>query len=663
MSSHVPALTIAAAIATGVTLSSQQAPPTFRSRADLVQLHVVVRDADGRPVRGLTKDDFALLDAKQPRPIEIFEEVARPALPPALVPAEFPLDVADNRTARASRLVVIVLDDMVVRPYLEQTKALAREAVMRLGKDALIAYLTTSGTDGVEATADHAAVLRAIDRVGTPASNAPRIPRGFGDQTSHATIAESAQRSGPLPGGISMDPRTKNCHLTMLSQAARMVRGDEATRRIFLYITPFCGQRLYPHGVGADGEPSEEDPYNIEMGNLLESMRHSNATLYAMDPRGEVGFRLDQFRPEDIVGAESTPRRVITRRDSPVLNSQDGIRELTAATGGLAVTNSREYDVGFARIEDDLSQYYVLGFYGTDPKPNRYHAVDVKIVNRPEVSVRSRPGYFSGTLPVLEDKDPMVRLAAGAIPAAELPLRLFAVSEHRGVSSRVSVVLEVGWTGLEKPDETGKWNESLDAMVLVTKVMSGKVERKWAMKRPVAVPIPAQGPAGFAAYQTVTEVDLSPGYYQFRVSAKSVTGKTGSVYLAVEVPKSAPLSLGEILVGAPDRISPIVAASPKGVAQLPLPITLDRVFLRTERARFFAKLFQPASSAPPEAMLSFIDTSGKVVHSVDVARPVGSQVLDATVSLNALAPGAYRARLTIGGAAAVATREVSLVIR
>src|SRR5687767_527540 len=225
------ALTVAGALALGAPLASQQAP-TFRSKADLVRLHVVVRDDQGRAVHGLTKADFALLDTQQPRTIEIFEEVSRPAaaLPRPIVPAVFPLDVADNRTARASRLVVIVLDDMVIRPYIETAKRLARDAVGKLGTDALLALLLTSGTDGVEATADHSAILRAIDRVGTRASKAPKIPQRSGSETSHATFAEEVAFGG-----------SKSCHLEMLAQAARMVAGPEATRKVFLYISPFCG--------------------------------------------------------------------------------------------------------------------------------------------------------------------------------------------------------------------------------------------------------------------------------------------------------------------------------------------------------------------------------------------------------------------------------------
>jgi hypothetical protein len=52
---------------------SNQPPPTFSSRADAVWLTVFVTDQAGRPVRGLTADDFEVLEKGQPRDITTFQ--------------------------------------------------------------------------------------------------------------------------------------------------------------------------------------------------------------------------------------------------------------------------------------------------------------------------------------------------------------------------------------------------------------------------------------------------------------------------------------------------------------------------------------------------------------------------------------------------------------
>src|SRR5690349_23519510 len=105
---------LAAAVALGAFRQTPPAPqqPVFRSTVDLVQVDVVVVDKEGQPVRGLAKEDFAVLDRRKAQTIAVFEEVDhRSGTGPA--PGAWPLlarDVADNRSAQSQRLVVVVAD-------------------------------------------------------------------------------------------------------------------------------------------------------------------------------------------------------------------------------------------------------------------------------------------------------------------------------------------------------------------------------------------------------------------------------------------------------------------------------------------------------------------------------------------------------------------------
>jgi VWFA-related protein len=53
----------------GAQVPADQPRPTFRSAADLVSIQASVRDKQGRPVKGLTRTDFEVLDNGERRPI------------------------------------------------------------------------------------------------------------------------------------------------------------------------------------------------------------------------------------------------------------------------------------------------------------------------------------------------------------------------------------------------------------------------------------------------------------------------------------------------------------------------------------------------------------------------------------------------------------------
>ena len=51
----------------------EAAPPTFGREVEVVRVDVVVTDKSGRPARGLTRDDFTVLDEGKPQVLETFE--------------------------------------------------------------------------------------------------------------------------------------------------------------------------------------------------------------------------------------------------------------------------------------------------------------------------------------------------------------------------------------------------------------------------------------------------------------------------------------------------------------------------------------------------------------------------------------------------------------
>ena len=93
---------------------------------------------------------------------------------------------------------------------------------------------------------------------------------------------------------------------------------------------------------------------------------------------------------------------------------QDGLRFLADNTDGTSLINTNNIDGGLQRIVDDLSSYYLFGYYSTNTKlDGRFRNITVR-VKRPGVRVRARRGYRGRTA------DELISGAAGA-PASEAP--------------------------------------------------------------------------------------------------------------------------------------------------------------------------------------------------------------------------------------------------
>src|SRR6476620_7319642 len=162
-------LVVVAIAAASLNLHAQSPPqrPLFRGGTDLVQVDVSVLDGKRRPVRGLTAEDFSILEDGQPREIQAFTEVYLPDRIRAQDAAWMrvvPSDVATNQTAQEEGRVVIVLLDRTI-PLGQPTitaKRIATTVINQLGPGDLGAVVSTSNGAVQNLTSDRARLLRAI---------------------------------------------------------------------------------------------------------------------------------------------------------------------------------------------------------------------------------------------------------------------------------------------------------------------------------------------------------------------------------------------------------------------------------------------------------------------------------------------------------------------
>ena len=118
-----------------------------------------------------------------------------------------------------------------------------------------------------------------------------------------------------------------------------------------------------------------------ELAELTREANRANATIYTIDPRGLVGMPdLDQ-------------RVNMMDFQNYVRTSQDSLRVISEGTGGFATINRNDFKEALKRIDAETSDYYVLGYYSSNPDPTiRKRKIEVK-VNRPNLELRYRTEY------------------------------------------------------------------------------------------------------------------------------------------------------------------------------------------------------------------------------------------------------------------------------
>ena len=118
---------MAAAVVTATAAAATQPPsapaatqqggtPVFGAAVELVRLDVIVLDKDGKPVTGLTRDDFEVEEGGKAQTIESFEPVVIRTGRPASADEPPRLTSARLRAPSEGRCVLLFVDDVHVSP-------------------------------------------------------------------------------------------------------------------------------------------------------------------------------------------------------------------------------------------------------------------------------------------------------------------------------------------------------------------------------------------------------------------------------------------------------------------------------------------------------------------------------------------------------------------
>ena len=122
--------------------------------------------------------------------------------------------------------------------------------------------------------------------------------------------------------------------------------------------------------------------------DLFGEANRNNISFYPIDPRGLPVFDTP-IGPDPPLSPVADRAQLIARTES--------LHTLALNTDGLALVNSNDLRKQIRRMADDLTSYYLMGYYSTNGKlDGRFRNIKVRS-RRPGIEVRSRKGYRAAT--------------------------------------------------------------------------------------------------------------------------------------------------------------------------------------------------------------------------------------------------------------------------
>jgi VWFA-related protein len=661
-----------------------QPPVTFRVEVNYVEVDASVTDAQGNFVRNLTKDDFQVVEDGAPQTLTAFSMVDIPVEhvdPPLYSKTAIPPDVASNRRPFEGRLFVIVMDDLNTRVNrTPRIRAAARQFVERyVGANDVVAVVNTSGYGKAmqDFTGNRALALRAIEG-------------SIGNKEMSST---EARLQDYYMGGASNSSAAFN-DMMRYNNARNTLR---VMKNLSDYLAGMRGRRkavvLFSEGINYDLVDAINNPHTTdvqrEMRDFIAAATHGNISVYTVDPRGVTSGMDDAI---EIGSMPSDPSINVSQLTDELRLEHDSLRTIAEETGGFAVLNQNDYRNAFARILDDSSSYYVLGYYPTnDKRDGRFRNIQVRVL-KPGLKVRTRRGYNApvpgkkesaakGT-PAERTSPELLDALESPVPVSGLTLSAFAAPfKAGGGSDTIAMAIELDATTMRfapKPD--GRYANDLEITLYAVDTAAGKV--KDGAHDVVGVVLRPQVTEMRTPFRVVRALKVPPGKYQLRVGAKESGGRVGTVLLDFEAPDfgKGPVALSGLVVSSAASAR-VPTANPGGTDLkdlLPAPPSAVREFDRDDELAVFAEIYDNLGTATAHRVVintTVLSDEGKTVFSASDERRSdelsgsakgGGFGHQSKVPLSGLAPGRYVLRLdakpTLGNSQPV-SREVEFRIR
>jgi len=373
-----------------------QQQPTFRAGVKLVRVDVTVIGNGDKGVPDLTAADFEVTEDGAPQKVETAQFIRLTGQPKATDETSLTIRSRDHAEAEAARddvrLFVVFLDDYHIERLPSITIPLRRELgrfIARLQPTDLISIVDPlTPSTNMEFTRDQGELQEII--------------RKFEGRMGEIFPVKNAAEEAQLKSGDVSRLRAQ-VTLSALESDCVHLGGLREGRKTVIFIS--------------EGPPLVLPSGNLELDirQTIDAANKANVTIHTVDPRG--------------LGAYS--------------RAADSLYRLANDTGGRAILNTNNFELGLREVVEDASTYYLIGYTPTRAEDDgKFHKISVK-VKRSGVRVIHRSGYWA---PSKKELDAVADAAAKPKdPGVSGAMKALARTEPRGTVQ--------GWVGFSKaPD-------------------------------------------------------------------------------------------------------------------------------------------------------------------------------------------------------------------
>jgi VWFA-related protein len=500
----------------------------------LIILNATVRDREGNLIDDLKREDFTILEDGVAQAIVTFALEKIPtstaqvlageqARTPAVVNLSS-VPVADVRKEvfRNKRLIVLFFDlsSLDTETLLRSVEAAERFVTDQSSSHDLVAIATYSSELELlqDLTNDREVVMSVLGGL---------HPVEAGDASEEELGDEETSDEVFVPDDIQFNVFNTDRRLSALETVAKMY-AEFPERKSLIYFSS---------GMTTTGIENQS-----QIRSTVDFANQSNMTFYSVDSRGLVALPPGGGASRGSAGGRAMfSGGAVSRQTGNLFGSQETLATLAYDTGGDVFQDTNDLGRVFLKVLDDTRTYYVLGYYTSNGKRDgRFRNLKV-LVNRPDVKVSHRRGYYAlkeFTKWTETERDRQLEEALGVDrPFSEVPFILQAdyfMSDNGDNMVPISVQLAGYGVVFENKGNRREAQFELIAQVLDRQGKVAGVARDTVRVR-LPVPSAEKIQAGQILYHTGFR--LRPGTYDLKFLIRdNRTGKLGTFVQSLEVP-------------------------------------------------------------------------------------------------------------------------------